>query len=181
MARASMAALITQMRLLIGDPVSQSTFSDDELQTFLDGQRVDEYYAPLRPIPSVAAGGATSYLEWRAANGWYEDSVTLRDASYGTLTPDTEDLQRGVWTFAASQTSVRLSGSRYLVWQAAADAVDAWIAKVKFGYDFTADGATFKRSQMVESLTTLAAKLRASGPDGGVITAQMIRDDVTVY
>lgn len=180
MARASMAALITQVRLLIGDPAGASaTFSDDELQTFLDNNAADVFYEPLTPEPSIAAGGVTQYLTWRASMGWWEASEVLTDSSYNTLTEATSDRQRGRWTFATHQVAVLIRGARYDIYLAGAEAVDVWLAKVKLAYDFSADGGDYKRSQQVKALQELGASLRAkAGGGGGVLTAQLVRDDV---
>jgi hypothetical protein len=179
MARASMAALITQVRLLVGDPAGASaTFSDDELQTFLDNNAADVFYEPLTPEPSIAAGGVTQYLTWRASVGWWEASEVLTDGSYNVLAAATADRQRGRWTFDASQSAVLIRGARYDVYLAGAEAVDVWLAKVKLAYDFSADGGDYKRSQQVKALQELGASLRAKAGGGGVLTAQLVRDDI---
>ena len=181
MARASLSALLTQVRLPIGDPAGASAvFSDDELQLFLDNHATDVFYAPLTPEPSIAAGGVTSYLTWRADVQWWEAVETLTDSDYAALTAVTSDRQRGRWTFAASQNAVMVTGTWFDVYLAAADAVDAWLAKVKLSYDFSADGGDFKRSQLVKSLQELATRLRSQGGGGGVITATMYRGDVNL-
>lgn len=179
MARASMAALITQVRLLIGDPAGASaTFSDDELQSFLDNNAADVFYEPLTPEPSIAAGGATQYLTWRAGAPWWEASEVLTDGSYNVLTVATADRQRGRWTFGESQSAVLIRGARYDVYLAGAEAVDVWLAKVKLAYDFSADGGDYKRSQQVKTLQELGASLRAKAGGGGALVAQLVRDDI---
>lgn len=175
MARASMAWLIARMRLLIGD--TDNTFSDDDLQAFLDNHAVDVYYEPLTPEPTIAPGGATTHLTWRSAYGWWEANETLVDAQYNALTPTVADRQRGRWTFGATQQAVYLRGARYDIYLAAHDAVIAWIAKLKLSYDFSADGGDYKRSQMIATLERLALSLRQQSGDGGVIVAQMERWD----
>jgi hypothetical protein len=178
-ARASMAALLTQMRLLIADPAGASaTFSDDELQSFLDNNATDVWYEPLQPEPTIAPGGATAYLTWRASAGWWEASEVLTDSSYNVLTVATADRQRGRWTFATHQAAVLLRGARYDIYLAAAEAVDAWSAKLKLAYDFSADGGDYKRSQQVKALQELATTLRSKAGSGGVMTASMVRTDI---
>jgi hypothetical protein len=176
--RTSMADLITQVRFLIGDPSgATAVFTDTELQTCLDNNAVDVLYEPLRPIPTIAAGGATTYLTWDASAGWWESSEVLTDGSYNVLTATTSDRQRGRWTFAATQSAVLLKGARYDVYLAAAEVVDVWIAKVKLEFDFTADGASFQRSQKIKALVDLGQSLRSRAGSGGVLTAQMVRWD----
>jgi len=181
MARASMAALITQVRLLVADPVGASAvFSDDELQTFLDNNATDVFYEPLTPEPLIQSGGATEYLTWRASVGWWEASETLTDSGYNELTATTADRQRGRWTFEEHQNAVLVRGARYDVHLAAAEVVDAWIAKVKLSYDFSADGGDYKRSQQIQMLQELGRTLRAKAGGGGAIMAQMVRDDIAL-
>lgn len=178
MARTSMTALIGQVRLLIADPAGDlPTFTDDELQTFLDNNAVDVFYEPLTPEPTVMPGGATQYLVWRAASGWWEANETLTDGSYNELTPTSADRQRGRWTFAEHQAGVSIRGARYDVYMAAYEAVQAWKAKLKLSYDFSADGGSYQRSQMVATLDALAASLRMMAGDGGVLAARMERWD----
>ena len=178
MTRSSMAALITQVRLLVGDPAGASAvFSDDELQTFLDNHATEAHYDLLAPEPTIAAGGATTYLTWHAAAGWWEADEVLTDSSYNELTAASADRQRGRWTFAASQSAVLIVGSYYDVYLAAAETVDAWLAKIKLAYDFAADGGDFKRSQQVQALQEFGASLRQRAGNGGVLSATMTRWD----
>ena len=178
MARASMVALISHIRLLIADPSGiDEVFSDDELCTFADARRTDVLYQPLIPLPSIAPGGAVTYLTWTADSGFWETTGQLLDASYNVLTPATSDWKVGRWTFATSQTSVVINGVRYDLNAAAADAVDAWLAKIALVYDFGADGGDYKRSQMRAGLEALRNRLRALSTSGGISTAKMYRSD----
>ena len=175
-----MGALVTQTRLLIGDPSGAgAVFTDDDLLSLLDNNSTDVLYEPLRPDPTIQAGGATEWLTWRAAAGWWEASETLFDAGYNTLTAATVNRQRGIWTFDTHQPAVLIKGSRYDVYGAAADAIDACIAKVKLEFDFSADGADYKRSQKLAGLASLRDALRSRSGAGGVVTATQIRTDVT--
>lgn len=178
MARVAMAALITQVRLLVGDPAGASaTFSDDEIQTMLDNHAGVVRYLPLTAEPTIAEGGGTTYLTWFAPMGWWATDEALYNANYAALTPTSSDRQRGRWTFPVTQNDVLLSGTYYDPHLAAADVADAWIAKLKLAYDFAADGGDFKRSQMIAGLQTLAASLRAKSGNGGVQAATVARWD----
>lgn len=178
MARASMTALISQVRLLIADPTGAAqTFSDDELQAFLDNNAVDVFYEALTPEPTIAPGGATSYLIWRSVHGWWEASETLVDSGYTPITAASADRQRGRWMFAEHQSAVLIRGARYDVHMAAFEAVQAWKAKLKLSYDFSADGGDYKRSQMLAALDALGESLRTQAGDGGVLSARMERWD----
>jgi hypothetical protein len=174
-----MQALVTQTRLLIGDPSGAgSVFNDDDLLALLDNNATDVLYEQLQPVPTIQPGGATEYLQWRAAAGWWEANEQLFDAGYNTLTAATVNRQRGIWTFDAHQPAVLIRGSRYDVYGAAADAVDVWLAKVKLEFDFAADGADYKRSQKLAGLVALRDSLRSRSGAGGVVTATQVRTDI---
>lgn len=177
--RSSMTALVTQVRLLIGDPNSGGpVFTDDELLTMLDNNSTDVLYEQLKPMPTIQPGGATEYLEWRASAGWWESGEQLFDSGYNPLTPASVNRQRGIWSFSTHQNAVLIRGSRYDVYAAAADAVDAWMAKVKLEFDFNADGGDYKRSQQLAGLQALRDSLRMRSGSGGVVTATQVRTDV---
>lgn len=177
--RATMDALVTQVRLLIGDPSGLApVFTDDDLLMLLDNNATDVLYEQLQPLATIAPGGATQYLTWRASAGWWEASEQLLDASYNVLTPASANRQRGLWTFDDHQSAVLITGARYDVYGAAADALDAWIAKVKLQYDFSADGGDYKRSQQLAGLVSLRDGLRSRSGTGGVVTATQVRTDV---
>src|SRR5690606_31595054 len=160
MARASMAALISHLRLLVHDPAGDDqTFSDDEIQTFLDQHQTEVRYLRLDPIDTIQSGGTVVTLAYRAPVGWWEDTVSLYDRSYDELTPDSEDLQTGRWTFAAHQAEpVYLTGYTYDLYGAAIDCLTAWAAQLKSAFDFTADGLSVKRSQQLASINGLMAR-----------------------
>lgn len=179
--RVGMIELVDQVRLLIGDSVDEQAFSNEEIQSFLDAWRTDVFYMALTAQPSIAPGGATSYYVWSAGYGWWEASEILTDGSYNVLSAASADRQRGVWTFAASQTTgVKITGAYYDIYNASADLVDAWAAKVKFEFDFSADNAEYKRSQKLAALKALSGRLRMLGASGGVQVAQLVRQDVAV-
>lgn len=54
-----------------------------------------------------------------------------------------------------------LAEDDYDVYAAAAELLEAWAARLKLAYDFSADGASYQRSQQREALLELAAKYRA--------------------
>lgn len=176
--RTSMNALVTQVRLLIGDPSGLApVFTDDDLLMLLDNNSTDVLYEPLQPQPTHAPGGGVLNLTWRASAGWWEASETLLDGSYNPLTAATVNRQKGVWTFAEHQQAVLICGSRYDVYGAAADAADVWLGMVKLEFDFSADGADYKRSQKAQGLTALRDALRSRSGNGGVVTATQVRSD----
>lgn len=181
MARASMADLITRLRLMIYDPAGASaTFSDDDLQGFLDDHRTDVQYMGLEPIPTYGPGGTTSYLVYTAAVGNWEASVAIVDSDYESVSHDTPDYRRGKWTFGTSQEPpLYLTGSHYNLNLAAVAALEHWCARLKLSYDFTADGATFKRSQQLASMQSLIAQYKNADVEArGVQVMTMTRSDL---
>lgn len=166
-ARVSMAALISQVRTLIGDPsgVSQA-LTDDEIQAVMDTHRQEARYLALKGLLDYEAGSPV-YKVWQvptervqAPQGQWESSAALVDTQYQALTPSSADYVTGRWTFGTSQTGVLLTGWCYDLYGAAADLLEAWAGKAAGDYDFTADGATFHRSQKAEGLRKLAAEYR---------------------
>jgi len=174
-ARASLASLITRVRSLIDDSGTTKTFTDDEVQAVLDGWRTDVRYLELRPAETRTASGV-EYRDYYAPVGDWESDVVLYDGAYAALTPKTSDYQTGHWTFEASTgPPVYLVGKTFDVYAAAADLLEAWAAKVKTAYDFTADGASFSRSQQVTALLQLAGEYRRRQRS---VTALQVRGDV---
>lgn len=177
--RTSMNALVTQVRLLIGDPSGLApVFTDDDLLMLLDNNSTDVLYEPLQAQPTIQPGGAVLNLTWRASAGWWEAGETLLDGSYNPLTAATVNRQKGIWTFTEHQPAVLICGSRYDVYAAAADAADVWLGMVKLEFDFAADGADYKRSQKITGLVSLRDSLRSRAGAGGVINATQVRTDV---
>lgn len=180
-ARASMADLIARLRSMIYDPSgANQTFSDDELQGFLDDHRTDVQYMELEPVATYGPGGTTSYLAYTAAIGNWEASVVIVDSDYESVSPSEKDYRRGTWSFNASQEPpLYLSGSHYNLNLAAVAALEHWCARLKMAYDFTADGATFKRSQQLASMQSLIAQYKTADVEArGVQVMTMTRSDL---
>jgi hypothetical protein len=173
--RSTMTALITRLRRLIGDPAGSSqTWQDEDLQDALDHHRREARYAYLRPVETIAQGGAITYLTYAADMPDWEGEPSLADGNYAALTADTEDLLTGRWTFATEpQRPVRITGWYYDLHGAGAEVLTEWLGLLKTsnaGVDFTADGLTVKRSQKIDHLTTLLNRCAAQQwADSGAI------------
>lgn len=134
-------------------PSGTEQFSDDDLQGFLDERRSFAREAMLRTTQTFAG----TYTDFVAPRRWWEDSVVLSDGAGTTLTPDTEDLTGGVWTFTAGQaTPVYITGSFFDMYGAASAVLEAWAAISSREFDFTTDQQTFNRSQKREGLMATA-------------------------
>ena len=162
--RSTMTDLVARLRLMVADPTSSPTFTDAQLQDYLDARRTDRRYEELDLRPSYTPGGGTTYQEYYAETGWWEADEQLVSGQYAVLTPATSDRVVGHWTFGASQNPpVLITGKTYDLNSAAADVLEAWAAIVKLDFDFKADDQSFSRSQKVKALMDLAATFRRRG------------------
>lgn len=170
-ARATMAALITRVRGLVGDPPGLSTvFSDAEVQDVLDRHRMDVVHEPLAPDEDWAGAGAVRWTVYRSRWRHFEatdggSAVFVVEDGIGDnlgTAAWSADYQRGMVTFAADQggTALYLTGRSYDPHGAAAELLEEWAAKVAVDFDFQADGQRFDRSQKAESLREQAGVQR---------------------
>jgi hypothetical protein len=160
MARPSMADLITRLRRLIYDPPGPAqTWTDDELQDFLDARRWEVRHARLRP-ESTWESGTVTYTDYYADVGDWESDALLEDAGGNNLLPASSNFLVGYWTFPNQPPPVFITGKTYDLAAAAADVLEAWAARVSLEFDFSADGASFRRSQKREALLALANQYR---------------------
>jgi hypothetical protein len=151
--RSSMAALITRVRQLIGDPAGGSqTFDDQTIQNALDHYRNDYRYEMLRGVQTFS-GSNVLYLDYYAADGDWEADATLYQFRTTLVTPATSDYQVGHWVFAATTLPpVYLIGQQYDPYGAACEMIDMRIALSTLQFDFTSDGQSFHLSQISAQL-----------------------------
>lgn len=154
MARSGMSNLITRWRRMVDD-AGTAVWSDDQAQQLLDDCRVTVYAEPLTAIAQDI--GSTVYLVYHSRYGNQEELASgttvwrLFDANGSTIgtASYSMDYQRGIVTFTADQKG----SARYLdarSYDLAGAAADAWRQRAGMqadGYDFSADGASFSRSQ----------------------------------
>lgn len=163
-------------------------WTDDQLQTYLDKNRTELWDEPIQPIPLTNSGGTVEYKEYQIGYGWLEQTTGgtaifyLRDASgarIGTATY-TIDYAIGRISFAATQAgSARyVVGRSYDVYEAAAKVWEAKAGHVAERFDFSADGASFKASQLTTQYMSMAMQMRGQSNSGGMRHARMVRDDV---
>lgn len=158
-----MADLITKLRGMIGDTAGTPVFTDNQLQDFLDAHRLNVTRYPLHSEGEIAEGGAKSFLTYRSEGmEFWEDDVLVQSNTYATLTPDSDNLVVGEWTFSASQAGpVYATGKTYDLHSAAYDALTDWASKVKLDFDFSDADTSVSRSQKFTMLTDLAEYHRA--------------------
>lgn len=176
--RGSMADLIARVRFLINDPAGASpTISDQQIQDTLDERRVDVRFEELQPAETPVAGRLVTLDHYSHRGNWEADEA-LFDGAYNELTPTDANRLVGHWTFGADTSSpVYLVGKTYDVYAAAADLLEAWAAREKASFDFTADGASYHRSQKVANLLELARRHRQQQRPQSI---RQVRNDVEV-
>lgn len=172
-----MAALITRVRLMVGDPLiagtpPTSTFTDDQVQDALDHHRTDVIQDLLVARYSVASNGNAQWLDYQATSGFWEDDVVIVDASWAAVTPTTSDEMTGHWTFATSKLPpLRITGKAYDLYGAAVEILEAWAGIVRAGegeiVSFSEDGQSFTRAPRSSGLSSLAQEYRRKALPAG--------------
>ena len=194
MARSTMADLITRVRALASVGTADYTLSgstywtDDQIQAVLDRYRLDFADDQLRSMREYDAGGTaryythtTIYSNLEATSGG-STVLYIRDstgARAGT-TAWTADYNAGRFTFTADTagTVYYLTGRSYDVYAAAAELWETKAAHVAERFDFTADGASFKASQLISQYEKMAARCASQSSMGGITVSTFYRDDV---
>jgi len=193
-----MAALITEVRLLINDtlPVGNGQiFTDQQVQDHLDDPltaRFDIRYEQLAYGPSIVnlsgqQTGTASYIwaDYYSEYPNWETDVVIQDGHYIVLTPAASDYISGHWQFELTpfvngtvpgqQPPLFATGKAYDLNGAARTLWLARAAQLATAYDFTADGQTFHRSQQMAMCMKMAdyygSRTRAR-------TLQIQRDDL---
>ena len=158
-----MSNLINRLRALIGDQDSSCySWSDDELQGFFDEQVSYQDTLFLSPKPNSGIGGTLLYQVFEAPYGYWEDDITLQNASFTPLTPSNIDNMVGRWKFSTSESGgVYLSGKTYDLYSVAVSVLEAWAVRLKGEFDFAPEaGQSFKRSQQSQTLMAIADSYR---------------------
>lgn len=192
--RSTMVALIAKVRLLINDPAGASQqFTDNAIQDALDDWRRDVRYEQLTPAPTLynvggvandpAQSGIADYnwTDYYSAYQWWEGGTaeTLSDGHFITLTPAFSDDLVGHWVFnlptPGQYPPVFMTGRVYDIYAAAADLLDMWSAALITFVDFTADGRSFRLSQLSAGKQRLADIYRRRALP---MTAKAVRRDL---
>lgn len=190
-----MASLITTVRDLTASGTADYTvgsttyWTDDQIEDVLDTMRMDVIEERVEPVASeIDSGGTARYYNYQSAYTYYETTdagtaiFTIRDSGgtvLGTATY-TPDYNRGNIVFSTDTTgSARwINGRSYDVHAAAAEIWTRKAGHVADRFDFTADGASFKASQLYDHYMRQASDQIAQSPTGGLINTTMWRDDV---
>lgn len=163
-ARTGMANLISRWRRMVNDG-GTAVWTDDQAQTVLDSHRVDFWQQELTPA-IVVEGSATVYKAYSGpfsdleevgsgSTAWrlYDSTgTTIGTANYAA------DYVRGVVLFTADQhgSARYLDGRSYDLAAAAAEGWRERMALTADDYTFSADGATYNRSDWFAHCSRMA-------------------------
>ena len=104
-------------------------------------------------------------IDWKDyySEPFFEDTATLQDSVYAAFTPTTKDYVNGRFTFTTDtdREQLYITGTRYDLYNAAADLMDDWAASLKTLIDFTAAGSTFHQTQQIENMEKTSKRLRS--------------------
>lgn len=175
--RATMANLITRVRILINDPASVTQqFDDQTIQDVMDQTRQDLRYLVLAPAPTYS-GSTISYFDYYADLTDWEDDVAFRQWRINVVTPSTSENITGHWVFSTTTLPpVYLIGKSYDVYRSAADLLERMAARFVLSYNVSVDGQSLQRGMMTTQLQALAKMYRMK-QRAGVISAT--RTDLT--
>lgn len=160
---ASIDAITSRVRLLIGDPSGGGAiFTDAEIHNSLELRSEEARYYPLTEQKSIAPGGAVTWLTFDAPVGDWETNVVLTNSSYTVLTPVTSDPVRGRWVFSTQPTlPVFILGKTYDLYGTSGDLLLQWATRESSAFDVSADGLTLARSQKADMKRQRAAEYHA--------------------
>lgn len=193
-----MSDLIAKVRLMIADPAgANQQFSDDDIESYLDANRMDLRYEPLLIAPSLvnnnntASQADTIFADFYSTYGYFESDVVLQGYQDGkawiVVTPvamelmlDQAHFQFETNVFASGTAPgqlppIFLTGKSFDPFNAAADLLEMWAATLTCAYDFSVDGRSFHRSQMLQAKLTLAQQYRKRARPK---VAKMVRSDI---
>ena len=163
MARATLAPLISSVRVLINDtlPVgSGQIFTDDVIQSVLDEGRLDVVNGSLLPKPTYVGSGL-QYLDYYSDMGGWEDGAVLKQNLSIIVTPSAIEPIAGHFQFAANTfPPVFITGKLFDRYRAAADLLERLAAQWVLSYSMTVDGQSLQRNQATRSILLLVKEYR---------------------
>jgi hypothetical protein len=181
-ARASLAHIITRVRLLVNDQGGTPVFTDDQIQETLDMRRIDVRYYELTPTPTIQGpptAGTVSFLDFYAPDytGWWEEDEQILSNVWAAVTPATADRIVGHWTVTTNLfPPVYIVGKNHDLYAAAADTLEQWIALLKLQYDTVHERDRFLRNQRITAMEGMIATYRAKQR---VQSGDLMRPDTT--
>jgi hypothetical protein len=169
--RSTMTAIIAATKDITGDPTNVY-LTDQQVQDALDESRSDVRYELLTPAPwivnaSVQTSATILWLDYYSEFQYWETDEIWQEGHFTALTPVQSEPIVGHWVFSYNYTPGTLppasqapgqyppvfaSGKVYDLNRAAYKCLRLMIAKVATNtYNFSADGQTFNRYQIVQT------------------------------
>lgn len=195
-ARSGMTDIIQTVRDLSATGTADYTvgattyWTDNQIQDALDQNRTDVYVLSVSPVRETDSGGTARYYDYHIGAQYIEQTtggtsiffIQETDGTYIGTASYTMDYKRGVATFGSDTTGSALlfSFRSYDPYAAAADIWDMKAAHVADRFDFTADGASFKVSQLVDHYRQRAGEQRTASTTGGVSEHTFVRGDLNL-
>ncbi len=174
--RPSAAPIILRIRQLLNDPPSVTQqFSDSDIQDVMDESRIDIVNGSMIAKPIYSGTGILFLDYYTEATGW-EDGMTIKQYLTTPVTPSLIEPIAGHFQFA--QTTLPplfITGSIHDVYRAAADILERWSVRWTLNYDFSSDGQSFKRSQVLPNIQKVIHSYRMQQRPG---TISMTRSDL---
>ena len=197
--RSSMGPLITKARLMIADPLSTTSFFEDQdiQDAFDDGNRDDIRYELATIAPTIVNAASTGnqattiFADYYSTYRNWETDIVLQGvnitsgAAWIVLSPLASDFITGHFQFELTPfvngtapgqyPPVFLTGKTYDLFGAAADLLEFWAAALAGSYDITVDGQSLRRSQLMQAKITMANLYRRKAKAKSIA---MVRTDV---
>ncbi len=180
--RSTMSDLISRVSMMIGDP-NNAQFTTQQVQDYLDANRDDIRYEPLKIAPTIVANASTNnqpttiFADFYSKYQWWEQDVvisgtnTSTNVAWAVLNPAGSDYITGHFQFELTPfvngtapgqyPPVFATGKVYDLYAAAADLLEFWAASLKMAYDISVDGQSLRRSQMLSQTLDLAETYRS--------------------
>lgn len=162
MTRAGLSSLISEVRTLASDAGTVS-LSDNTIQNILDRNRKDLYESPISVAAEYSLAG-TAYSKYSSGYKNLEgtasgsDIVRITNAAGSVLTDYVSFDSDGEFIFASDTNNITyyLTGRSYNLNAAVAE---AWTVKAAYyanQFDFSVEGRSFKKSQIVAHCLAMA-------------------------
>lgn len=194
--RVTMADLISRVSMMIGDP-NNTQFTQQQVQDYLDANRDDIRFEPLKIGPTIVSNASTGnqpvtiFADYWSRYSWWEQDVvisgtnTSTNVAWAVLNPAGSDYIVGHFQFELTPfvngtapgqyPPIFATGKVFDQYATAADLLEFWAASLTGAYDFSTNGQTFHRSQLLTAKLKLADQYRKRAKPRRV---QMQRDDV---
>lgn len=174
--RPTAAPIILRIRTLINDPASvNQQWSDQIIQDTMDESRIDVANGAMIASPTYS-GSSLLFLDYYTDGGSWEDGMVIKQYLTNIVTPSS--IEPIVGHFAFAQTTLPplyITGSFHDVYRAAADLLERLTTNFMLNYDFSSDGQSFRRSQVLPNIQKVIHSYRMQQRAG---TISMTRSDL---